>query len=152
SENADARASGQAAGRVDAAGASRATPHAEAGGLSGAGGSPALLPVVARSPDRATCKDPRSPSCRYGLETFGRASDTVRRPCHNERASRLLHGMPSRSIHPQPPHATIHLSPLLEAISCVLPWSLMLFAHRWAEPIPKRVSIVMSAPTIFQRS
>jgi hypothetical protein len=39
--------------------------------------------VVARSPDRATCPDRRSP-VRRG-ETFGQSPGTVRRPCHNKK-------------------------------------------------------------------
>src|SRR5262245_30162832 len=43
--------------------------------------------VVARSPDRATGPDRRSPTPRRGeaskTETCGRPSGTVRRPCHN---------------------------------------------------------------------
>src|SRR5262245_47337532 len=38
--------------------------------------------VVARSPDRATFRDRRSPGAVW-TETFGRASGTVGRPCHN---------------------------------------------------------------------
>ncbi len=45
-------------------------------------------PVVARSPDRATSIDRRSPGTRMAIDGQGRPSvspsGTVRRPCHNE--------------------------------------------------------------------